>query len=231
MQSVARLVALFTFALAVAGCTTTGQGTGALPGQRPSVAFESIDGPPPAVFTKLVQKLNEEAEARQVPVVTREGYAPYRVRGYYAVGIEKKRTFVSWVWDVYDAQARRTLRLSGEEKGPPLKRNDGWNAASDELLSRVARQGMEQLAAYIGQARPTPSPVPDQSPDRPPEQQQVAVVDDFRPEAAGIFRLFGGQQPGQDSGTAALAEGEVPLPRRRPIGPRDRVALAEPNPR
>jgi hypothetical protein len=187
MQSVARVVALFALTLAVAGCTTTGQGTGALSGQRPSVAFESIDGPPPAVFQKLVQKLNEEAEIRQVPMVTREGYAPYRVRGYYAVGIEKKRTLVSWVWDVYDAQARRTLRLSGEEKGPQLKRNDAWNAASDEMLGRLARQGMEQLVAFIGSARTTPSaPPPDYNPDRPPEQQQVVVFDDFRPEAAGL---------------------------------------------
>lgn len=234
MQSVARIAAPVAFALLVAGCTTTGQRMGAFQGQR-AVAFESIDGPPPAVFQKLVQKLNEEAEARQVPVVTREGYAPYRVRGYYAVGIEKRRTTVSWVWDVYDAEARRTLRLSGEEKGAPLGRRDAWNAASDELLSRAARQGMEQLAAFMGPASPVAvSPAPDQTPVGPEDRPvTVASHDDFRPEASGIFRLFGAQSGQADgaSATAALPSGaDVPLPRRRPIG-RSRVALAEPAPR
>lgn len=232
MQGVARIAALIALLLLVAGCTTTGQRMGASPGQR-AVAFESIDGPPPAVFQKLVQKLNEEAEARQVPVVTREGYAPYRVRGYYAVGIEKRRTVVSWVWDVYDADARRTLRLSGEEKGAPLGRRDAWNAASDELLSRAARQGMEQLAAFMGPASPAaPAAAPDQTPVGPGDRPvTVASHDDFRPEASGIFRLFGTQQSDGPSATATLPSGaDVPLPRRRPTG-RSRVALAEPAPR
>ncbi len=53
------------------------------------MAFESIDGPPPAVFDCAGPKLNQEAEARQVPIVTREGFAPYRIRGYMAVGVRR----------------------------------------------------------------------------------------------------------------------------------------------
>lgn len=231
MQGVARISALFALSVAVAGCNTTGQRMGALPGQRASIAFEFIDGPPPAVFQKLVQKLNEEAEARQVPVVTREGYAPYRVRGYYAVGIEKRRTVVSWVWDVYDAEARRNVRLSGEEKSAPLGRRDAWAAASDELLGRAARHGMEQLAAFMGPAASPPvPPTPDTTgpQDRPPVT--VAAADDFRPEAAGIFRLFGAPSSAPAEASAAVLPNgsEVPLPRRRPLGARDRVALAAP---
>ena len=114
MQSrAARFAGVLAMALSVAACNTTGQG-GLQTGQRSSVAFESIDGPPPAVFDRLVGKLNQEAEVRQVPVVTREGYAPYRIRGYVAVGVRRGQTVVSWVWDVYDSQAGRTMRLSGE---------------------------------------------------------------------------------------------------------------------
>ena len=233
MQGVARIAALFVLVLTAAGCSTNGQRAGALPGQRVSVAFESIDGPPPGVFQKLVQKLNQEAEARQLPVVTREGFAPYRVRGYYAVGVEKKRTIVSWVWDVYDAEARRSVRLAGEEKGAPLGRRDAWDAASEELLGRAARHGMEQLAAFIGPAgSPPAAPAPDQT--APQERPvTVAAADDFRPEASGIFRLFGPSQPAPaPEAAAALPNGaDVPLPRRRPLGARDRVALAAPSAR
>ena len=86
MQSRAARIA-GVLAIGVVGCGLQHDGQGGLPtGQRSTVAFESIDGPPPAVFDRLVRKLNQEAEARQVPVVTREGFAPYRIRGYVAVG-------------------------------------------------------------------------------------------------------------------------------------------------
>ena len=75
-------------AFAVGGCSATGPSASLQGARDTTIAFESIDGPPPAVFRKLVQKLNEEAEARQVPVTTREGFAPYRVRAYVAVGVD-----------------------------------------------------------------------------------------------------------------------------------------------
>jgi hypothetical protein len=219
--------------LAAAGCTTTGT-TGSLrPAANATVAFESIDGPPAAVFRRLVQKLNEEAQARQVPIVSREQRAPYRVRGYVAIGIEKKRkrTVLSWVWDVYDASERRAVRLSGEETLAAADR-DAWAGADDEALGRIARSGIEQLAAYLRTPPPasaSPAPV-EQSDDR---GYTVAARDDFRPEASGIFRLFRSEPAGSAaadsapaSGAASSAEG-IPVPRRRPgltQQSRDRVA-------
>src|ERR1700687_2420657 len=84
-----------------------------------TVAFESIDGPPETVFRTLVQQLNQEAQSRQGSVVSRESAAQYRIRGYVAAHVQGKRTTISWVWDVYDADRQRTLRLAGEEAGPP----------------------------------------------------------------------------------------------------------------
>jgi hypothetical protein len=178
----ARFAGVLALAVSVAGCNTTGQG-GLAAGQRTTVAFESIDGPPPPVFDRMVRKLNQEAEARQVPVVTREGFAPYRIRGYMAVGVRRGQTVVSWVWDVYDSQAGRTLRLSGEEKAGRAGR-DPWAAVNDEVLTRIARSGMEQLSVYfrspdtgvaMAQDQTAPSPV-------------LARNDDFRPESYGITR-------------------------------------------
>jgi hypothetical protein len=207
---------------------TDGQRTGTVQtGQRPSVAFESIDGAPPAVFQKLVQKLNDEANARQVPVVTREGYAPYRIRGYVAASVVKKQTVVSWVWDVYDGETRRAARLTGEEKAGPAGK-DAWNAANnDAVLARVARSGMEQLAAFLGE--PAAPAAPALTPAGPAEDRQLTVAagDDFRPEAHGIFRLPAASQ-GQDvAATGAIpAESQTPLPPRRPSGAPQQVAAA-----
>jgi len=151
-------------------------------GQRTTVAFESIDGPPPAIFDRMVKKLNQEAESRQVPVVTREGFAPYRIRGYMAVGVRKGQSVVTWVWDVYDSQAGRNMRLSGEEKAGRAGR-DPWAAVNDEVLAKIARSGMEQLSVYfrapeggvVAQSEPVTGPI-------------LAGNDDFRPEAFGITR-------------------------------------------
>ena len=116
------------------------------------------------MFDRLVRKLNQEAEVRQVPVVTREGFAPYRIRGYVAVGVRRGQTVVSWVWDVYDSQAGRTMRLSGEEKAGRAGR-DAWAAVNDEVLARVARSGMEQLSVYF--RNPEADPAGDQVAEAP----------------------------------------------------------------
>lgn len=224
-----RGLAIGVLAIWVSGCVTDGQRSGGLQaGQRSSVAFESIDGAPPVVFQKLVQKLNDEAESRQVPVVTREGYAPYRIRGYVAASVVKKQAVVSWVWDVYDGETRRVARLTGEEK-VGLAGSDAWNAAdNDVVLARVARSGMEQLAAFLGAPTAAPSgPAP--APSSPDQDRSltVATADDFRPEAHGIFRLPAGSQ-GQEAAVtgATSAESNAPLPPRRPIGSPQRVANA-----
>lgn len=148
----------------LAGCNTTGQGTTASlqPASGSTVAFDVIDGPPPTVFTKLVQKLNDEAQTGQVPVVSREGFANYRVRAYLAVGLEKKknRSTVYWVWDVYDSQQQRAFRINGEEQVARIN-GDGWTVADDGVLGKIAHNGMQQLAGYLrGQPASAPSAMP-----------------------------------------------------------------------
>jgi hypothetical protein len=141
----ARIAGILAFAWSAAACTTTG---GLPSGQRTTVAFDRIDGLPPAVFDRYVRKLNEEAEARQVPVVTREGFAPYRIKGYVSVWTRKRQATMSWVWEVFDLNGARVLRLEGDEKAGNAGR-DAWQAVNDEVLARAARSGMEQLAVYF----------------------------------------------------------------------------------
>ena len=184
-----RLGALLAAALGLAasGCTTAPQVPAAYASARgPTIAFESIDGPPESIFRKYVQNLSDEANARQMAIVSREGPAQYRVRGYLATLVEKKRgTVVAWVWDVYDIDQRRALRLSGEEKVSGAGRGT-WAAADDALLRRIARNGMDQLAAFLA------APGAPQSPPAEPASSgpNVAANDDAAsPPAAAAATL------------------------------------------
>jgi hypothetical protein len=176
-----RVLQLATFlsiaaAIALGGCSSSGF-SGALSaasGPR-TVAFESIDGPPETVFKNLVQQLNQEAQARQVSVVSREAAAQYRIRGYVAAHVQGKKTTISWVWDVYDADRQRAMRLTGEEVGTSGR--TAWNAADDQVLNHIARDGMTRLAAFL--ENPT---APETA---PPTQTSPNVA--FMPAMTGIL--------------------------------------------
>ena len=177
----ARIVGIVALALSSAACTTTGGG-GLPAGQHSTVAFDRVDGLPPAVFDRYVRKLSDEAEAKRVPIVTREGFAPYRIKGYVSVWTRKRETTLSWVWEVFDAEGQRVMRISGDEKAGKAGR-DAWQGVSDEVLARAARSGMEQLSEYFrapdsqgsAVAAAAPEPAPQASPARPAPQRPAAT--------------------------------------------------------
>jgi hypothetical protein len=146
-------VAAMLLAFGAAACTTDGQpGPVAATPRGPTVAFESIDGPPESIFHKLVQNLSAEAEARQMAVVSREAAAHYRIKAYLATIVDPKRSVVAWVWDVYDADQRRAFRIAGEEPVTGAGRTT-WAAAEDHVLRRIARTGMDRLVAFLAAPR------------------------------------------------------------------------------
>jgi hypothetical protein len=173
MAALAAAVGLL-LTVTLAGCVTGGQTTGALPSSGgTSIAFESIDGPPERQFLALVESIAAEAQTRQVAVVSRESNPAYRIRGYLAASVERGRTRIGWVWDVYDGEKRRALRISGEETGKH-RGKDPWGAADDALLRKVAQASMERLAAFLGTNAPAAEP----------EQPDPAIADP-RTVAAG----------------------------------------------
>jgi len=202
--------------LCAAGCSTAPQGPVAATIVRgPTVAFESIDGPPESIFRKLVQDLNDEATTRQVAVVSRDAPAQFRVRGYVAALVEKRRrTVIAWVWDVYDAEQRRAIRLTGEEPAGASGRGT-WAAADDALLRRIAKSGIERLAAFLATPPAQPPAIPE---ERGPA---VAAADDVTPDSAKIPRILA-------AATAARPDNASPgseaLP--EPLPPRTDVAAA-----
>ena len=113
-----------------------------------TVAFESIDGPPPQVFDRMVSVLDSESKLRNLSIVSREGGASYRVRSYLSAQVVRGRTTIAWVWDVYDNNQQRALRLSGEEPAGKSGR-DAWAAADDLVLRKIAQAGLSGLSGMI----------------------------------------------------------------------------------
>jgi hypothetical protein len=125
----------------------------AMAGSGPTVAFESIDGPPPQVFERMVNVLDSESKLRNLQIVSREGAASYRVRSYLAAQVSRGRTTIAWVWDVYDRDQQRALRLSGEETAGKAGR-DAWAGADDLILRKIAQAGLSGLSGMINGTAP-----------------------------------------------------------------------------
>ena len=146
----------------------------------PTIAFELIDGPPPQVFDRMVGVLESESKLRSLSIVSRDGTAAYRVRSYLAAQVSHGRTAIAWVWDVYDQNQQRALRLSGEEPAGKAGR-DAWAAADDLVLRKIAQAGLSGLGTMInGTAPATPSPAPGL-------RGAVVASADPRPPVSGEF--------------------------------------------
>ncbi len=122
-------------------------------GNGTTVAFELIDGPPPQVFDRMVGVLDSESKLRNLSIVSRELQASYRVRSYLAAQVSRGRTTIAWVWDVYDRNQQRALRLSGEEPAGKAGR-DPWTAADDLVLRRIAQAGLSGLSGMVNGTAP-----------------------------------------------------------------------------
>jgi len=222
-----RVAGLLTAAYALAACNHDSQGVSSQLPRGATVAFDSLDGLPPSQFQQLVKGLNDEAQTRRLAVISREQPSAYRVRGYLAATVAKNQTTVSWVWDVFDQDEHRALRISGEETAK-VRHKQAWAAADDAMLRRIAQSSMEQLAAFLTSPAVAPGTAP-------PTEPQIALADtsDSSPEAAGIFRIFRPQaDPISTASTEPSGEdeaGPVPFPRRRPaalVSSRESLTLA-----
>jgi hypothetical protein len=178
--------ALLVVSCALGGCAGGGAASGSFAmapgpsGGGPTVAFESIDGPPPQVFDRMVGVLDSESKLRNLSIVSREGGASYRVRSYLSAQVVRGKTMIAWVWDVYDNNQQRALRLSGEEPAGKAGR-DAWAAADDLLLRKIAQAGLSGLSNMI-------NGTPDAAPAAAPAGRRGPAVANTEPAPAeGAF--------------------------------------------
>ncbi|THD49531.1 MAG: hypothetical protein E8A46_20000 [Bradyrhizobium sp.] len=180
---------LMAMACGLGGCAGGGAVSGsfamASAPSSPTVTFESIDGPPPQVFDRMVGVLDNESKLRNLSIVSRDGAASYRVRGYLAAEVNRGRTVIAWVWDVYDQNQQRALRLSGEEPAGKAGR-DPWASADDLVLRKIAQAGLSGLTGMINGTAPADAPQPTAAPGR--RGPAVASADQPSP-APGEWRV------------------------------------------
>jgi hypothetical protein len=153
-----------------------------------TVAFESIDGPPPQVFDRMIGILDSESKLRSLSIVSREGTAAYRVRSYLAAEVSHGRTTIAWVWDVYDQNQQRALRLSGEEQAGKAGR-DAWSSADDLVLRKIAQAGLSGLAGMINGTSPADAPQPTPPPAPSRRGPAVASAEDRPAPQEGEFAV------------------------------------------
>jgi hypothetical protein len=177
--------ALLAVACGLGGCASGGAGSGsfAMAGSGATVTFESIDGPPPQVFERMVNVLDSESKLRNLSIVSREGSASYRVRSYLAAQVSRGRTVIAWVWDVYDRDQQRALRLSGEEPAGKAGR-DAWAAADDLVLRKIAQAGLSGLSSMVNGTAPADAPVVPA-----PARRGPAVANAEQPPAPAAFNV------------------------------------------
>jgi hypothetical protein len=179
---------LLVIACGLAGCASGGAGNGSFAmasgGAGPTVAFESIDGPPVQVFDRMVSVLDSESKLRSLSIVSREGAAAYRVRSYLSAQVNRGRAVIAWVWDVYDGNQQRALRLSGEEPGGKVGR-DPWAAADDLLLRKIAQAGLSGLSSMVNGSGPSDAPLP----AAPGKRGPAVASTDQRSPASGTFSV------------------------------------------
>jgi hypothetical protein len=175
---VARAAMLLAVMSVLGGCAGGGAGGSSFASAESgtTVAFESIDGPPPQVFDRMVSMLDSESKLRNLSIVSREGGASYRVRSYLAAQVSRGRTTIAWVWDVYDREQQRALRLSGEESAGKAGR-DAWSTADDPVLRRIAQAGLSGLSAMINGSDPADATPTARTPRS--SGPRVAEADDY----------------------------------------------------
>ena len=83
------------------------------------------------------------------------------------------------VWDVYDRDQQRALRLSGEEPAGKAGR-DAWAAADDLILRKIAQAGLAGLSGMIN------GPAPVEAPPLAPALRGPAMVSAPAPVSQGF---------------------------------------------
>jgi hypothetical protein len=141
-----------------------------------TIAFDQIDGPPPQVFDRMVDVLDSESKLRSLAIVSREGPAAYRVRSYLSAQVVSGKTVIAWVWDVYDSNQQRALRLSGEEPVGRTAARDPWAAADDLVLRKIAQAGFSGLSGMLNGTVPADTAPQQPGPAPAPRGPAIAIA-------------------------------------------------------
>jgi hypothetical protein len=117
------------------------------------VSVESIDGPPEMLQAAIIDELASAAARNDIDLVTDGAPARYHVRGYVTADrTNAGKAALAYVWDVFDAEKRRAVRVSGSSA---LKEDSGdsWERLDKEALAKLAADSMAEIASFLAGSR------------------------------------------------------------------------------
>ncbi len=157
----ARFLAAVVLVCALGGCAETmdsfqtasvdnGQHPVVRPGMSPSgatVAFASIEGPPPALAARFIDQLAAASASRAIVTADPQS-ANYLVRGYLTAYAVPEGTAITYVWDVFDNQKHHAQRVD-DTITLKASAGDPWSLADEAVMASIAGKSADDLAAYL----------------------------------------------------------------------------------
>ncbi len=210
-------------------CANLGQLGNLSEGPHVSVAFESVDGAPPAVFEQVHARA--EGGGRHPP--DRGGRArPRPTTGCAATSrrrprAARRRSRGRGMSTTVGSAGRSALNGRGQGRTGAA----GWATADDQVLRKIARAGVDQLAAAEAAPQSAPAAAAAETPPPAPKRSSTlrhgSTTGRPRPPE---FSASSSDEPKVeivDAGIELPPPGEVPLPVARPSpGPASERALA-----
>jgi hypothetical protein len=148
------IVAASSVCLALAACQQGIETAGKVDAPGVPVAFDTIEGAPDAVLSKVSAEVSSQATARRIELVSGESQPRYRLKGYLtAYSTEDGETALAFVWDVFDSSKKRAQRVSTTTlaKG---QSTDPWDQIGEKQIATAASQSMNDVAAFLATGQP-----------------------------------------------------------------------------
>ncbi len=133
-----------------AGAQTPSAAASARPLGSPRAAtasFTSLEGAPPAVLERFIQRLAAETKRRDITPVQPD-VAKYVVQGYLSATRTQGGVTLGYVWDVFDTRKTRVQRIEDRITAPGAA-VDPWSLADDRALDSLAAKSADDLAALL----------------------------------------------------------------------------------
>lgn len=136
-------------ALLLSACQQGFQTASAVQAPGVPVAFDTLEGAPEPVLSKVTAEVNSQASARRIEIVSSEEQPRYRLKGYLtAYPSEDGETTLAFVWDVFDSSKKRAQRVSTTTvaKG---QSSDPWSQIGETQIAKAASDSMNEVASFL----------------------------------------------------------------------------------
>jgi hypothetical protein len=115
------------------------------------VGLQPMVGPPPALASKIVTRLNEAALRENIALVVDGNIkAPTALTGFMIAQAEPANVKFTFVWDVFGPGGARVGRITGEEAIPSASPpEDPWSGIPDNAIQSMAAKVIAGIVSSV----------------------------------------------------------------------------------